>query len=361
MKFKTLNILFILFLITGYVFAQNPSEPPSNREIFHSLGVQPDPENLVRYLKRGLPADSAGKMPPGANIPYTQTAINAMEMISRKQYKPAVPVLIDIARGNFPPGVASLVNIDCRSISRSQQEDKRETYHDVLRYNAVNSLGLIGDPRALPVLEEVFSESDREMFKIRAALGLACLDSGLRIPYLVKTIRDDNRGLAILAADALSLITGMDLDYDRYTPVSRREKTVEKVEEWWENNKEIFRPNGEEIIQRRLNPPVEPQIAPRSVRELLILASQYSDFSNRVDNLDARERLSAMGQSIIPELRPICLDENEDLNLRMEALRRFARLTKEDGMDVLKKARKDENPEISELADNLIEQIKEED
>jgi hypothetical protein len=99
----------------------------------------------------------------------------------------------------------------------------------------------------------------------------------------------------------------------------------------------------------------------RSVRELVMAASNYGDVDNQMKSLDARERLAAMGSSILPQIEPLCLDEEEDLNIRMEALRRFAQLApKSEAQTVLKKAKRDDNPEIKSLAKDLLKQIEKE-
>ena len=75
--------------------------------------------------------------------------------------------------------------------------------------------------------------------------------------------------------------------------------------------------------------------------------------------MDAREQLANLGTGVIRQMRLYCLDPEEDLNIRMEALRRYSQMAPRDDVEkVLKKTRKDDNPEIRDLSKNLIEQLK---
>ena len=337
------------------------------------FGIPTNAPKLREFLEAGSPGDIRKVALEERPMPTTQLMISAMEELARKKDRSAAPILIDTARGQFTPGQRAMVNYDIQSVSRSLQEQRKNVMYEYLRYNAVNSLGLIGDIRGLPVVQEVFEESKSGLFKINATLALASLDSRGGIPYLVEQVGEKDRHLAVAATDALSMITGMELDYDSNTPIVRRKRTIEKVEKWWKENREVFTPDGERIRKRRLNPPAPTPVLLRSVRDLIRAAGSLGRIEPTLPGkeespesagtprfIEAREKLTAMGSTILPQLVPLCLDPEEDLDIRMEALRRYARMASiDEARELLKQVRKDKNPEVENLAKNLLKQLKE--
>ncbi len=354
---KKVSLIFLILEVVCASVATAQDRTPA--QTLEACGISASPKNLVEFLEKGFPPDSHWGKALSEPVPATQLLIFAMEELAKKQSRIAVPVLIRTAHGDYTEGQKSLVDYDCSALARSRQGERKKLLYEYIRFNAVNALGLIGDPLALPILQETFDELPPGRLKIRAALGMASLGYGGGIGYLVKQIRGKNRILASEATQTLSLITGMELDYGQNTPISRRKRTVKKVIAWWKENGETYRPSGAEVLKRRLNrkPPSPTRL--HSVRELIMAASNYGDIDNRFKSRDAREQLAALGASLLPHLHPLCLDREEDLNIRIEALRRFAALAPyEVARAVLKKARHDNNPEIRSLAKNLLKQIK---
>lgn len=345
------NILLLFWLFASLTFAQEKSPG----QILQIAGIPSAPDKILEFLQKGSPATINITAINEQSIPATQLAISAIQELTSQQYQSVVPLLIRIAQSDFTSGQKALVDYDCSSVSPSSQGKKRTQLSDFLRFNALNALGLMGNPEALSALRDIFINSQPSLFKINAALGMACLDHGEGIEHLVKQVESKNRYLAQEAAGALSFITGMDIDYGPYTPISRRKRAVKNIKNWWKENRKIFRPNGKRILERRINtqPSAPPQI--RSIRDLVRAASNYGDLDNRMKSLNAREKLADMGNSILPELKMMSLDEEEDLNIRIEAIRRYARLADwNDAGTVLKKGKKDDNPEIRDLCKNLL-------
>lgn len=354
---KNCVILLLIFIIFSAVSISQEQKTPV--EVLKACGISPEPQNLVNFIQSGSLNDINLDILADNNIPSSQLIISAMQILADEQFEPAVPVLIKIVKGEYTPAARRFIDYDCSIVPRSSQAEKKEVIEKYLRFNALNALGVIGDPAALPVMKEVFDNSEPGLFKINAALGMASLGFGDGVEYLVDQISEDNRILASEAASALSFIMGQELDYKANTPIIRRERTIEKVEEWWEENEGIYRPFGKEIIQRRLNEPEPSPPMLRSLRDLLSAAANYADFTNRGMSMEARERLSALGPSVLPQLKAFALDKEEDINVRMEALRRISRMAStNEALDILKKAKKDDNPEIEKLAKTIIDQIK---
>jgi hypothetical protein len=348
---QKIRILLSFWFIAGLAFAQEKGP----MQILKIAGVPSAPDKILEFVQKGSPATINIKAINEQSIPATQIAISGIQELTRHRYQPAIPILIQTAKGDFTPGQKSLVDYDCESVSPSQRDEKRSQLSDFLRFNALNALGLLGNPEVLPILQEIFRNSSPSLFKINAALGMACLDNGEGIEYLVRQVESNSRYLGQEAAVALSFITGADFDFGPYTPISRRERTVKSIKKWWKENQQIFRPNGKEILERRLNIQTLPPSEIRSIRDIVRAAGNYGDLDNRMKSLDAREKLAGLGNSILPELKTMCLDVEDDLNIRMEALRRYARLADwNDAKEVLKKGKKDKNPEIRDLCKNLL-------
>jgi len=356
---KFFKVFIICLLLCALCVSPAVAQEKTSSRILKNMGVSTAPADLVAFIENGpsRPLDPQ-KLAENA-IPFTQLLIMAMQELAEIQYAPAVPVLIRTASGDFPRGQTAFIDYDCRDLPPSSQEGKKKTYQQFLIFNAINALGLIGDPSALPTLKEVFDSSSAEYMKINAALAMASLDYGGGVSYIVKKTREKNRALAAESCRALSAITGLELDYAPYTPVVRRERTIARVNKWWEQNKNTFRPNGEEIRKRRLSKvtPIPPRLS--SMRELVMAAANYDDVDNKLMSLDAREKLASMGVTILPHLLPFCTDPEENLNIRMEALRHYVQLGNAEEVNaVLKKAKKDKNPEIKELVRTLYDQWK---
>ena len=351
--------LCAIFLLLAMV-SQGPGlcQEISSAQILESVGISAKPEQLVLFLEKGLPPQYNQKAFGDLAIPATQLAILAMQELSKTGYKACLPILIQTAEGRFTTGQKALVEYDIQKVSRSLQEERKSTLYDHLQYNAMNALGIMKDPSALPVLREIFQTTPKDLFKINLALGMATLENPEGMPYLVELIRAKNRSLAVEGAAAFSLITGMDVDYTLYTPIIRRKRTMKMIAKWWKDNSRSFHPNGEEILKRRLSVQTPLPPALRSLREMIIAASNYGDVDNSMKSLDAREKLSASGASTLPDLYTLCLDEEEDLNIRMEALRWYSRLAaKEEAQTALKKASHDDNPEINSIAKELLNSL----
>ena len=356
--FMAVALAGVLCLLSVTAVADTRQEPRESgpADILADCGIKTDSQSLTLYLEQGNPLDLNADALKKHLIPATQTMILAMQELASRRWNGAVELLCRTAREEYTPAQRSFVNFDCRNVPRSMQEERRLSLYMYLQYNAMNALGLIGDLAAFPTLHEAFEKSKPGAFRISAALGLACLNSTEGMDYLITAATGKSH--AIEAMSALSFITGLELDYQRYTPVIRRARTVKIVEAWWKENREFFRPDGEAIITRRREAlrPIAPDLD--SLRGLLNAASLAVDITTERGSFEARERLGTMGPMQNGQLEVFCLDVEEDLNIRIEALRRYTETADiQDVRRVLKAARKDRNPEIKGLAKTLLSQL----
>ena len=154
-KIRYLTIVAVWGVCTTIVSAQNKTPA----QLLNACGISLSPPKLVEFLERGFPQGSPWEKILTEPIPATQLTIFAIKELARKQSRLAVPVLIKTARGEFTPGERALVNYDCSALSPSRQKKEKSLLYEYIRFNAVNALGLIGDTRGLPVLQQVFEKA----------------------------------------------------------------------------------------------------------------------------------------------------------------------------------------------------------
>jgi hypothetical protein len=142
--------------------------------------------------------------------------------------------------------------------------------------------------------------------------------------------------------------------------VRARATLAAKYLQWWQQNGQIFKLDAAAVRERRLAPENARAFPPRSTRDLLKLAANYFDFNNTLGSADARKQIGAAGKTLNSDFKRIATDPMEDLDVRMEAMNWYFEANRSDPLDILKGLRKDENPEISDKANTLIEQIAEE-
>jgi len=330
--------------------------PPEEREL-RINGIAPTPDACLSLLRDGLPPTVAPQRLPDTPVEKTQLAVDAMAILGKTRYRPAVDTLVSIARQELPKGVQQLVEIDVAQTAPDQRTEFRARAAEILQYNAVNALGLIGDNRALPVAYSVFENEKRPAPKIQYALTLACLGDASGVDYLVSVIQMQNRRESVAAARAFAIITGQDFGYTEQTPIKRRKQLARAYQEWWASNRKTFRVDPKQVLARRLTPQKTATFQPRSTRDLLRLSSQYFEMDAKPKVIEARERLAAAGTSLNADLEKLMFDDLEDLNIRLEAMNWYYEINRAQARDAFRRLRRDPNPEIVDKANVLLEKI----
>ena len=343
---------------TGVKETKIPPESMTPEEVeLQNCGIPPRPEEALKLLQRGLPETVSPEQLPERPVERTQLAVDAMAIIAKARYTPAVDTLIRIAQGDMPPGVEQLLALDVRATSPQSRDEFRLKAIQLLQYNAANALGLIGDKRALPVVESLFQTEQRIAPKIQYALTLACLGNTSGMDFLVEVIQLQNRRESAAAARVFTTITGEDFGYTDQSPAKKRKQLSRIYAEWWKNHRAEFRVDPKAVLARRLAGGPELPLKPRSTRDLLKLSAQYFDVENKQATIQAREQLAAAGPAINADLLAIINDEMEDLDVRMEAMNWYYEINRKNARDVLKRLRRDANPEIVDKAQMLLEKI----
>lgn len=330
--------------------------PPEEREL-RLNGIDPTPESCLRLLREGLPPSVDPQKLPDSPPEKTQLAVDAMAILAKLRYEPSAETLLAIAQQDFPKGVRSLLAIDLSVTSPENRELFRARAAEILQYNAINALGLLGEKRALPIVRSVFEQENRTAPKIQYALTLASLGDASGIDFLVRVISLQNRRESVAAAKAFALITGQDFGYTDQTPITKRKQLSRAYQDWWRANKSSFRPEPKAILARRLAPEKPVSFQPRTTRDLVKLSSMYFDVNNKPQVIEARERLANAGAVINGDLEKLMFDEAEDLNIRLEAMNWYYEINRSRAKDAFKRLRRDANPEVSEKATLLLQKI----
>jgi hypothetical protein len=347
------------FLLLFVLIAQVTSaQPQTNLEILAAHNIRPSASSLIGFLQSGMAALPRQAAMPEFPTEKTQLLILAMEELGKARERRAVDVLLDIAQGKLSEGVEQLIQYDLARLPSEQQATRRQLFVDLLRYNAVNALGLIGDQRALPVVERLTTEETNARVKCRYILALACLGGSPDIDFLIAQMKRANQLESVAAARVFFLITGVSYRLTPTTPLKARSLAAGQYETWWKENRETFSVSPSAVIRRRLTPSAEPKKALTSVQNLLDAATHIPDINGQYQSYEARQQLDKLGPSMLPELEKIVRDDMEDLRIRRLAIIYYVQLRGKKAKGTLKKLRKDENPEISQLANSLLRDLR---
>ncbi|MFH0794816.1 MAG: hypothetical protein V2A74_12380 [bacterium] len=330
---------------------------PESIDVFMKHGILPTTEGLLKFVSEGFPSDADYSQFPNAPQEKTQLLLWAMEVLGKRRDKKAVPILISYVQRDFPRGVQRILELDQLQTPADQRLGRREALADFLRYNAANALGLIADPAAMPALEQIYLNAETPVTKCQHALNLASVGSDMGMSYLVGQISLANRDTSVVAARNFFLITGQDYGLTVNSSVSMRRTLSEHYVQWWEENKAMFHLDPEAIVQRRFAVSRLTRIPLDSLETLLRASSARLDVANELGSRDAQARLVNAGESILPELEKTLRDEDADLNVRIEAMRWYVHHKSKSAKSLLKKLHKDENPEVSQEAQNLLDLI----
>lgn len=339
--------------------AQGVNEPKRavQVEYLENHMVPPTPEGMLRFMNNGFPPDVNWGAMPEFPASKTDVYLYALQELGRRRHQPAFDTVSALARGETNPGLDRIIVRDMGAYRERERRQREAVLRGAVRYNAIVALGLLGDERAVPMLNDMFGQISDDRWRIQIALALATLGDGSQVGYLVELVKRKNQEESVAAHETLRLITGKDWGYERTTSVMMRDKLANDVALWWLGAASSFQPEPQEIIRRRYFEPDTRWPLPVSLRDMLRSASRFPDPEKRFHADYARGVLDRMGASRVNEIREVAMDEWEDVMVRREAMRRVADIEKKDSKAMLKKLRKDKNPEVAEMAKSLLERL----
>lgn len=83
------------------------------------------------------------------------------------------------------------------------------------KVEAVHALGLLGDPRAIPLLVEHLENEANNHLRLQIVRALGWIGSDAAIPALEKSLKDKYPYVRQQSAAALKKITGKEFEYDK--------------------------------------------------------------------------------------------------------------------------------------------------
>ncbi|KPL09600.1 hypothetical protein AMJ85_06405 [candidate division BRC1 bacterium SM23_51] len=353
-------------------FPLRPPAEPERVERLRSHGLSPVPAVLVHFLEHGFaPSTRLADLPPVPAL-KSQIVIDAIVESARQRVLQAAPTLANMVRGLPSEGIRSIVRWDIEQQRASEREQFEANIMRTLRLNAIVALGLIGDTNYNYELATVLEREKDPELKIATALALATVGSRAGLSDLVREARRANRTTSVAAAHALNFITGLDYGPAADDPVTRRRAAAKRWKTWWRHYGKIFRPERDQVLARRLTPPIQPNPRdPRTVRDLADRIAYPEDPRWTVDAYDARERLRLMGPAALEGLERIIADKSENLRIRREAIILYSRMatTAYSGQSpatgqprrayrAIRRLRWDRNPEIREVARECLRRFR---
>jgi hypothetical protein len=361
-KLILLNIMLACSLAGAASISQQsgPSQPSQASGKISDLvahGIGTSKAEIIRFFEKGFPANTDATRFPEKPVEKSQLAIDAMERLVQLRAKEADDLLLRIASYDLPPGVQWLLQEDLSRTTPEGREEFRGKALRLLRYNAIISLSTLGDTRAIPIVRTAMQQETSVGSKLQYCLCLALLGDASGLDYIVDVIVEDNRHESAAAARVFYFITGQNFGYTENTPIRLRRTRSKMYRDWWKSNRSQFQLDRSAISARRSQPEVPIAFEPRSTRDLVKLSTYYFDFDNRLNTREARMRLATAGSSLNDDLEKIATNVNEDLDVRLEAINWYFENNRDDSRPLLRRLRRDENPEIVEKCKSLQEQL----
>ncbi|MCX7044871.1 MAG: HEAT repeat domain-containing protein [Candidatus Sumerlaeota bacterium] len=339
----------------------------SDTALLAAHGIADDEVSIIRFLTEGFGPEKDLAAPPAEPVVRCQLLLSAMMICAVRVYRDSATAIEWLAQGKFGPGINRMLNYDVREQSDSIRAKTLETMTATLRYNAVNALGLMGLSENTPFLMRTF-ELEREVSeRIHAALALASTGSAAPLKFLVQQMDPDYPRAAYQAAEALRLITGEGFYLTAKSSSARREMVATAAKKWLKENGSRFQPDPQAIRKRRFEPPrAAAQAPPRLFEDWLARASDPDNLSGPYNNLDAFRWITAKGIASLEPLRAIVLDDMQDTNVHITAIRAYTVIVKlnmtlppsSEILEPLRKAGKSADPDVSAAAKSSYQELK---
>lgn len=323
-------------------------------EMLVSHGVDPEPVPMVAFLKGGFGEEMLLRGLPSLPENKAQVVDAAIKELGVQRDPLAVGVLSQLARGELPRGVETVLSRDLERQPVGMRDQALEACRLVFKSNAVVALGLIGDESALPAIRDALATSSDPQTRIECAVAMALMGSGEGLPALVELAGAEDARVSGAAFDALFYATGRNHGVWRETSEQRRRTAAGELAAWYRGQGIILAVNPADVLRRRMEGPPRPVSPEGSLRALLRATRNPLDQAAR---MDARERLAESGAAHREEFRALALDPDEDSDIRAEAARWYSMLEPKASRTVLRKLLKDENEPVANTAKTLLARL----
>lgn len=327
------------------------------RDVLLLHGVNPNPPSMLMFVEKGFPEDALLRGLPATPTEKTQVMLYAIQELGTGRYLDAVKIFMEICRKNFPAGARQVIRLDIEGIEATRMGQERDRLERFIVFNAMVSLGWIGDSQAIPVIKEVLGREKESGFITQGALALGMLDDLSALPMVIALMKSGTPAEQSGAARAFYYLTGRFYSIGPATSVARRKMIYKDLDTWYAKEGKTLETTGAEVRRRRLGPyPPNPEVPDlKTVRGLCMAATDIIGDYNT--SFAAREELYRQGQAALPDIERIARDLLEDLDIRREAIRAHVRIAERKSKDLLNDLKKDENESVSELARELLARL----
>lgn len=365
----TRSWLILCFLLPLSALALDPA---MKAEILQRHGVRTDSPGLTAFLRDGWEAAREPENMPAEPALKTSLLVDAWDLLGRRFeaiHKGDARLVKAIANtagaymgGRFSPAVQRMMDEDARLIPAPNMMEWQEARRELLQYNGMVAFGLFAKPTLenQRQLKEIYRREKRPMVRVMMAQSLALLGDDTVLPDLIDEIAKANTDSSIVAARVLSNLTGRTFPLTARLAEEPRQIAAAEILDWWLNQRSApLYLDREAAVERMLYEPPERPYPLRTLRELLRASADKTDTANKRGSRTAWTILNAKGKALLEPLELVLENEKEDLDIRMEAIRWYVRLTEEEESRRLKKwlkrLREDPNPSIAKMAREILE------
>lgn len=365
MKPKALLTALTLCLLTVPLAAR---QTPPGEKLLREHGIALSPRALADFLERGFPSGTSPEARPARPRDKSLLLPEAWDALARQRldirnHQPMLMLRLSelaarYARGDLPPGPEAILDRELLGYEPWQRQQARERRLALLRYNGMVALGIFGvaNPENRILARELHEAAEDPLLRLLHARTRGLLGDTEVLEEIVAACASPDRLVASQAAQALYVLTGQAFRLHENMARAPRAEAADEIRAWWQRNREALEPIEHESAVARL---LEPE--PSRPYPLATLRQQLRASADTEDVADARGSRRAWRlladrdpETLADELEPILRDEREDLDIRAEALRWYHRIRGDKARRQLRRLSKDPNPEIAELAREIL-------
>ncbi len=204
------------------------------KKSYREEGVE---ESLKKLLARAI-EELGGKVPDVEREKREAEAKKEAERCA-KEVDALMPLLRDSDPAKRKEASKKLEAMGPKAVPRLLELFNEESNEVKLRI--IGLFVLIKDERALPLLRSLVYHNVLSL-RCRAAWALGEIPHRLNVPPLIDALSDPNGDMRFFAITSLQKLTGLRLGFEPNGSEESRAAAVARWKEWWEKNKNTFRP-----------------------------------------------------------------------------------------------------------------------
>lgn len=357
------SLLCLIFPQTNLLQAQEElgiqrlasADKPARMEVLLTHGINTDSASILAFLETGFPEATLRRGLPEQPEQKTTVANLAIQELGFLQEKAAVPLLLKIVKGEVTPGITNVLQRDTESLPLATSETATTYLQNILRFNSIVALGLIGDPA---VTEDLYADVNKESdlaFALEGSIALALLGDARSLEQVSQRLQTAQPSRMHTGFQAVFFLTGRNYDVSQFASLAKRQQALAEFQRWFSENKSTWKPERESILRRRETGLVVTTPELGTTRGALRATKEFGNYDKRYTG---RTFLKNRGDENWEEYKQISLDPLEELDIRIAAMEWYAASApKEAKKDFKKLEEKDENPSIRDKARSLLEDI----